>query len=149
MSTVSENTEAVVANMPPTAYCSDYSSLTGSLYDEAVIRVLSLAAKAPQATCPVTGLTVTTPLQAQAWADMLAATNYPNVAAAVTLVTCIRQGVNLGYFGSREGVAIGPNLLSAAQHADAIDKDMHKQIQLGRRQGPHDLTPAFPFFRSG
>jgi hypothetical protein len=90
---------------------------------------------------------VSTPLQARAWAEHLAATRYPSVAGAVTLVTCIRQGVDLGYRGERVGVAEGKNLLSASLNTSAIDKDMHKQQQLGRRVGPCDHPPAFPFFR--
>ena len=112
-----------------------------------MLAALCDAARAPLARCPITGGEVLTPFIAQEWALRLMATRYPHAAAAHTLVSCLRQGVSLGYDGDREGTQEGNNLVSATQNAGAIDKDMEKQLRLGRRVGPLPAHP-FRFFRS-
>jgi hypothetical protein len=105
------------------------------------------AASQPLARCERTGREVLTSLNAREWALRLVATRYPHAAAAHTLVSCIRQGVSLGYAGGRLGTQAGRNLVSADEHAAAVDKDMEKQLKLGRRVGPLTAHP-FTFFRS-
>jgi hypothetical protein len=51
----------------------------------------------------------------------LVASTYPEWKAAVALVTCLRVGVALGYDGQRGASAIGANLPSALEHAEAVD----------------------------
>ena len=75
------------------------------------------------------------------WAQRLAATRYPHPAAAVTLVKCLRVGVDLGFRGDRTCTQAGPNLKSAAEHAAAINDNIKKEIELGRCQGPYDTPP--------
>ena len=108
---------------------------------------LHRAASQPLARCERTGREVLTPLNAKEWALRLVATGYPHAAAAHTLVSCIRLGVSLGYSGGRQGTQTGRNLASADEHSAAIDKDMGKQLKLGRRVGPLASHP-FTFFRS-
>jgi hypothetical protein len=81
------------------------------------------------------------------WAQRLAATRYPHPAAAVTLVKCLRVGVDLGFHGDRTCTQVGPNLKSAAEHAAAINDSIKKELELGRRQGPYD-APPFSYFYS-
>ena len=105
------------------------------------------AASQPLARCKYTGKEVLTTLNAKEWALRLVATKYPHAAAAHTLVSCIRQGVSLGYKGSRTGTVAGKNLVTADENTAAVDKDMMKQLSLGRRIGPLATHP-FTFFRS-
>jgi len=109
-----------------------------------MLAMLCDAARAPLARCLVTGGEVLTPFIAQEWALRLMATRYPHAAAAHTLVSCLRQGVSLGYNDDREGTQ---ELVSAAQNTGATYKDMEKQLRLGRRVGPLPAHP-FHFFRS-
>ena len=134
--------------MPPKAYCSNYSQLEGEQYDATAWLELCTAANQKAAVCPVTGISITTPLNARKWAQYLVATRYPSIAGAATLIARIRQGVDLGYYGERTGVSVGPNLPSAIEHKPIIDRDMLKQKQLGRREGPLDKLPSFDFFRA-
>ena len=76
--------------MPPKAYCSNYSQLEGEQYDATAWLELCTAANQKAAVCPVTGISITTPLNARKWAQYLVATRYPSIAGAVTLVSCIR-----------------------------------------------------------
>jgi hypothetical protein len=135
------------ANVPPPAYCEPYTFLPPTPVTPDMMSTLLTAARKPLARCLHTGLQVKTSLNAMSWAARLVATRYPNAAAAHTLVTCIRQGVSLGYTGSRSGTRFGNNLVSAMPNEAAIDKDMAKQLSLGRRVGPLACHP-FPFFRS-
>ena len=66
------------------------------------IKQLFDAANTPIAVCPVTNFAIATPFKPLAWAQRLAATRYPNPAAAVTLVKCLRVGVDLGFYGNRD-----------------------------------------------
>ena len=137
-------------NLPPLSYCSVYSNLpclspaeaTEKRYPDAVIRELLDAAQAPSSTCPVTGITVSTPFRPLAWAAYLIGTRYPNVRAAVTLVKCLRLGVDLGFRGDRSLTQIGPNLISAAQHPDSVTANIKKEVTLQRR---HRRYPALPY----
>jgi hypothetical protein len=95
----------------------------------------------------VTGITVSTPLNAEAWALRLAASHYPNPQAAETLVRSLRLGVDLGFRGERNRSQVGPNLSSALEHPDAIRANLLKEISLGRRAGPYP-DPPFPNFYS-
>ena len=76
-----------------------------------------------------------------AWAQRLAATRYPYPAAAVTLVKCLRVGVDLGFYGERNRIQVGPNLQSAFEHPDAIDKNIATELDNGRRKGPFTEIP--------
>jgi hypothetical protein len=136
-------------NKPPCDYCSQYSSLPNTLSIDAdnFLRHLIAAANTPIARCPHTGFSVETPLKAQAWALRLAATHYPDPAAAVTLVKCLRLGVDLGFRGDRSRCQVGPNLISAAEHPDAVTANIAKEQGIGRRKGPY-TTPPFPYFYS-
>ena len=126
-------------NVPPHSYCTSYSSLTESLtLDEKYpLKELIEAATIKPATCPITGYTIQTPFQPMAWALRLAATRYPYPAAAVTLVKCLRLGVNLGYIGDRSRIQIGPNLESAIEYPQAIDDNITAELKNGRRKGPY------------
>lgn len=149
-----------LANVPPHSYCTSYSSLPESLtleqhqlphphYDPyPYIKELLEAANTTPASCPTTGFTITTPFQPLAWAQRLAATRFPHPAAAVTLVKCLRLGVDLGFYGSRTHVQVGPNLESAAEHPHAIDDNIVTETKNGRRKGPYKLTPFTQFFYS-
>ena len=144
-----------IANIPPHSYCTSYSGLperltsddSSPLYSDAVLRELLEASRTPLARCPVTNITITTPLHAEAWARRLAATHYPSPAAAVTLVKCLRLGVDLGFRGDRTCTQIGPNLSSANDHPTAIADDLAKETEIGRRRGPYS-QPPFTFFYS-
>ena len=78
---------------------------------------------------------------------ILAATRYPHIAAAVTLVKCLRVGVDLGFHGDRTRTQVGPNLQSAADNVAAVADNIEKETQLGRRKGPY-TEPPFAFFYS-
>ena len=106
-----------------------------------------MAANTKPASCSITGFTVTTPFHPLAWAQRLAATRYPYPAAAITLVKCLRLGVNLGFNGDRTPIQIGPNLESAAEHPSAIQDNIVAETSNGRRKGPY-TSPPFPFFYS-
>ena len=90
---------------------------------------------------------VLTPFKPLQWALRLAATHYPNPAAAVTLVKCLRLGVNLGFYGDRDRLQIGPNLISAFQHEQAVDDNIQTELEKCRRKGPYTRIP-FPYFFS-
>ena len=118
--------------MPPHSYCSAYSSLPEFLSiteteTQYPIRPLFEAATTPVALCPVTGFSIVTPFQAMVWAQRLAATRYPNVAAAVTLIKCLRVGVDLGFRGDRSRFQAGPNLPTAASNASAVVDSIQKE----------------------
>ena len=108
---------------------------------------LLAAANTPTATCPFTGFTITTPFQPKAWAFRLAATKYPYPAAAVTLVKCLRVGVDLGFKGDRSLSQAGPNLESALEHPVAIHDNIVLETNIGRRKGPYKNLP-FNYFYS-
>jgi hypothetical protein len=137
--------------MPPLFYSSLFhgtgSGLFGSCHGDAATRDLAERAAIPMAVCPVTRLAVRSPLRAEAWARQLARSAYPCVQSAAALVSGIRTGVNAGYDGPRTGVVLGPNLISATQHAAAVDKNVADELAAGRRRGPYDVSP-FPFFRA-
>ncbi len=138
-------------NLPPLTYCDRYSSLPMSLsdYNDAYpLKQLLDAANTPLAVCPVTNFAISTPFIAIAWAQRLAATKYPYLAAAITLVKCLRIGVDLGFYGDRNRVQIGPNLESAAAHPDAIDKNIADELANGRRKGPYTSVPFLSTFYS-
>ena len=139
--------------MPPPIYCNLYSSLPTSLSSSSnnetyPFKQLFDAANTPIAVCPITNFAISTPFIAMAWAQRLAATRYPNPAAAVTLVKCLRVGVDLGFYGDRDRIQIGPNLESAADHPDAIDKNIADELANGRRKGPYTSTPFQSTFYS-
>ena len=110
------------------------------------MRPLFEAATTPLALCPVTGFSIVTPFQAMVWAQRLAATRYPNVAAAVTLIKCLRVGVDLGFRGDRSRSQTGPNLPTAASNASAVVDSIQKESQLGRRKGPFVAPPFTSFY---
>ena len=130
------------------SYCVSYSSLSDQLLatDEYPCKQLLAAAKLTPATCPVTGFQICTPFKPLAWAQRLAATRYPCPAAAVTLVACLNLGVDLGFFGDRSCVQIGPNLESASDHPDAIDASIADELTIGRRKGPFSSIPYAAFY---
>ena len=103
--------------MPPSSYTNSYSSLPTAFNcnESYPIKQLFDAANTAIAVCPITNFAIATPFNALAWAQRLAATRYPNPAAAVTLVKCLRVGVDLGFYGNRDLIQIGPNLQSAAE----------------------------------
>ena len=49
-------------------------------------------------------------------------------------------GVDLGFYGNRDMVQVGPNLTSAAENSDAIDKNIADELTNGRRKGPFSDT---------
>ena len=61
----------------------------------------------------------------------------------MTLVKCLNLGVDLGFFGNRSHIQVGPNLESAAEHPSAIDDNIAAELQNGRRKGPYKSIP-FP-----
>ena len=132
-------------NVPPYSYCNSYSSIAESLSinEEYPLKELLDAATAKVAVCAITGVAISTPFIPMAWAQRLAATRFPYPAAAVALVKCLRVGVDLGFYGSRNRLQIGPNLESAAEHPDAIDANIATELENGRRRGPFQEIP-FP-----
>ena len=108
--------------------------------------LISLA-NTPRAICTVTQLTVGTPLNALAWAQCLASSNYPDAGAAGVLVLAIRRGMLLSYHGPREGHVVGRNLPSASQNPEAVTSDIDRECAKHRRHGPH-AVPPFTFFRA-
>ncbi len=106
---------------------------------------MCMAATRPLARCPHTGIVTQTPLSAKDWADYFIASRYPNRQAALALVTALRSGVRLGYTGKRSGLHQGRNLPTADDNASAIDTNIEKELQNGRRRGPCSSHP-FPFF---
>jgi hypothetical protein len=137
------NNKKYLFNTPPLSYCANYSSLTQFLNadEDYPIRDLLNAAKTANAVCPITNFTISTPFKPLAWAQRLAATRYPYPAAAVTLIKCLRLGVDLGFYGQRDRIQIGPNLESAQQHPDAIDTNIATELDNGRRKGPFSEMP--------
>jgi hypothetical protein len=135
-------------NMPPSSYTNSYSSLATAFNcnDSYPIKQLFDAACTPIAVCKITNFAIATPFIAKAWAQRLAATRYPNPAAAVTLVKCLRIGVDLGFHGDRHRIQIGRNLQSADEHPTAIDKNIADELQIGRRKGPFSHTPFDSFY---
>jgi hypothetical protein len=81
-----------------------------------------------------------------AWAQRLAATRYPNPAAAVTLVKCLRLGVDLGFYGRRDRKQIGPNLESAVDFPEAVDRNIADELAIERRKGPFKKLPFENFY---
>jgi hypothetical protein len=147
-----ENKTNYLFNTPPLSYCATYSSLTNNFIasdaNEYPLRDLFEAAKLPNAVCPITQFTISTPFKPMAWAKRLAATRYPYPAAAVTLIKCLRLGVDIGFFGNRNRIQIGPNLESADDHPDAIDVNVTAELDNGRRKGPYNEIPFDNIFYS-
>ena len=141
--TLANNLSNKPFNMPPQFYCSPFSSLP---YADAVgdypLAELVAAANLPPARCHTTGFAIATPFNALQWALRFVATRYPNPAAAVTLVKCLRLGVE----GDRTKIQIGPNLISAKENATAIDENIVTEIKIGRRKGPFKAVPFSYFF---
>ena len=98
------------------------------------LRLASKAAALPFARCPHTDIQTQSPLVATEWASHFAASRFPDLHAALVLVTSIRTGVRLGYTGPRTGVHTGGNLQSAADNVTAINSNIEKELQLGRRR---------------
>ena len=138
-----ENNKKYLFNTPPLSYCATYSSLTQFLNadEDYPLHELLQAAQTKDAVCPVTNFTIATAFKPLAWALRLAATRYPYPAAAVTLVKCLRVGVDLGFYGQRNRIQLGPNLESAYEHPDAIDKNIATELDNGRRKGPFTEIP--------
>ena len=117
-------------NIPPPNYCASYSSLSYELSDESYpLAELLSAARHPAAVCPHTHFTISTPFKPLQWALRLA-TRYPSPAAAVTLVKCLRTGVDLGFRGDRTLVQIGPNLQSAKENSDAVTTNITTELEI-------------------
>lgn len=138
-------------NMPPLNYSLTFASasvprtLNAKCAD--MLEALEKVAALPIAICKFTGLRSTTPLRASAWAIFLSKTNYPCVHAACMLVRGIRQGVDLGYHGSRERIVVAANLPSADENSEAVDADIASEIEKKRRHGPFERDNApFPNF---
>ena len=132
--------------MPPLSYCNSYSSLSDNLRIDEAYPIKFDAATTKIAVCPITNFAISTPFQPLAWAQRLAATRFPNPAAAVTLVKCLRLGVDLGFYGNRDRIQIGPNLESANEHPQAIDKNITDELVNGRRKGPYTNIPFTSFY---
>ena len=135
-------------NMPPISYCKSYTSLCNliNIDDAYPMSELLNAANTKLAVCPVTHFAISTPFIALAWAQRLAATRYPNPAAAITLVKCLRVGVDLGFYGNQDRTQIGPNLESAREHPTAIDTNIEAELANGRRKGPFSPCPFSHFY---
>lgn len=118
-----------------------------SIDSDAMLQQLLAAARTPVACCPHTGFSVETPLKPLAWALRLTATRYPDPAAAVTLVKCLRLGADLGFRGDRTRTQVGPNLISAAEHPDAVTTNIAKECGLGRRKGPYASPLSIPLLQ--
>ncbi len=134
-----------LANSPPAHYLQMYADVPAPASDEQFLQLASIAAALPLARCPHTGVQVKSPLVASEWASCFAASRFPDRHAALMIVTAIRTGVRLGYTGVRNGVHRGGNLQSASDNAVAVDANIEKELQLGRRckiASPQ----AFPFF---
>jgi hypothetical protein len=114
--------------------------------DSYPLKELFEAANTPVPVCPITNFAIKTPFRAMTWAQRLAATRYPNPAAAVMLVKCLRLGVDLGFYGNRDRKQIGPNLESAAEHPEAIDKNIADELANGRRKGPFTKMPFESYY---
>ena len=66
--------------------------------------------------------------------------NHPDKALVSWLLNGIKQGVTLGYDGPR-GPMTARNLSSAFQHTQITDREIHKECQAGRVQGPFTNPP--------
>lgn len=81
-----------------------------------------------------------TPLVAAAWRHGL--TNHPDRALAERIVEGIEYGADLGYRSDdTKGRLACANLVSANQHAAAVEKDLATECALGRKAGPFDEPP--------
>lgn len=134
-----------LANSPPEHYLKLYVDVPAPASDEQFLRLASRAAALPLARCPRTGIQVKSPLVAAEWASCFAASRFPDKHAALVIITSIRTGVRLGYTGARNGVHRGGNLQSASDNAAAVDANIEKELQLGRRCRLASPS-AFPFF---
>ena len=140
-----------IFNTPPNSYCANYSSIANTIAnsnDDYPIRDLFEAANTSIAVCPITNFAISTPFKPMAWAKRLAATRYPYPAAAVTLVKCLRLGVDIGFLGNRDRIQVGPNLESANEHPVAIDTNIATELDNGRRKGPFNGIPFDNIFYS-
>ena len=66
--------------------------------------------------------------------------DHPDAAWVKRLLHGIEHGVNLGYHGPRCH-RIAKNLTSAFQHPHIIDKEIQKEVDLGRILGPYTSPP--------
>lgn len=133
-----------LANAPPPQYLQLYGTTKPTSRDH-FMHLASIALALPPATCSRTGIQIQTPLIASEWANCFAASRFPDLHAALVLVTALRTGARLGYNGPRTGVHAGGNLRSATENASAIDVNIEKETQLGRRR-PLESPLLFPFF---
>ena len=135
-----------IANVPPPSYVAQfYPGVISPSSDEDYLSLMCSAATRPLARCPRTGIAIQSPLSARDWADCFIASRYPDRQAALTLVTALRSGVRLGYTGKRTGTHEGRNLPTANENATAIEANLDKELQNGRRRGPCSPS-SFPFF---
>jgi hypothetical protein len=138
-------------NAPPNFYIASCisipSSSTKSFTDLCMdnkakyCKLMANAAACMANKCLITQMPTTTPMHAREWAAALIASNYPNRAAALCLVTSIHAGVDIGFTGDRTLIQTCNNLPTAHEFEHAVDEAMIKEVQLGRRAGPFDKLP--------
>jgi hypothetical protein len=66
--------------------------------------------------------------------------NHPDKEFGSYIVNTCHTGVNIGYEGERTSI-ISNKWPSAFQHADAVHRDIDKDLQLGRKLGPFSVPP--------
>ena len=71
--------------------------------------------------------------------------SHPNREFVSTLITNLREGFRVGYFGPEFSVEC-PNLKSVEEHPDVMAAHLEKEVKIGHISGPY-LTPPFPNFR--
>ena len=74
--------------------------------------------------------------------------NHPNPQFTATLISHLSHGFDIGYQGHRGDVCM-PNLPSALQHPEVIDKYVAQECAQGRIAGPFPYPPFHPFHCSG
>ena len=95
--------------------------------------------------CPISFLSLTTPLCARAWHRCLAL--YPDRGWAARLVHDIIYGVDIGYRGARVRLPAHPgyptprNFVTSHEEGAAITADLAAEVALGHIAGPFALVP--------
>ncbi len=74
--------------------------------------------------------------------------SHPQPDIALTLVDAFKYGFNIGYTGPRSA-CYSPNLRSAYDHPDVVDRLLAKETQLGHVAGPFAHPPFNPLHCSG
>ena len=92
---------------------------------------------------PQAAMGIHTPLKVEAWAQALG--GHPNRAWADCLVTCLREGVRIGFNPNVSCGSAKANMQSATAHPDIVEQYLLEEIALDNVAGPFPLDPLKEF----